>query len=146
MGRPAARVGDMHVCPMFDGPKPHVGGPVLPPGRPNVLIGGLPAATVGNMCTCASAPDVIIMGSLGVFIGGMPAARMGDPTAHGGRIVMGLPTVLIGDIGMGNISMIAQEMTSGILDTLPPNIAKIMSQMVALSQAASNGTPFVEQC
>ena len=101
MGKPAARVGDMHVCPMFDGPKPHVGGQVLPPGRPNVLIGGMPAATVGNMCTCASVPDVIIMGSLGVFIGGMPAARMGDPTAHGGRIVMGLPTVLIGDIGMG---------------------------------------------
>ena len=93
---PAARVGDMHVCPMFDGPKPHVGGPVLPPGAPTVMIGGLPAAVAGGMCTCVGPPDTIAMGSTTVMIGGMPAARMGDTTAHGGSIVLGCFTVLIG--------------------------------------------------
>ena len=93
---PAARVGDMHVCPMSDGPKPHVGGPVMPPGLPTVLIDGMPAATVGNMCTCAGPPDVILQGSATVLIGGKPAARMGDPTAHGGQITVGSPTVMIG--------------------------------------------------
>ena len=92
----AARVSDMHVCPMVTGVVPHVGGPVLPPGAPTVLIGGLPAACVGNMCTCVGPPDVIANGSSTVLIGGMPAARMGDPTAHGGVIVVGCPTVIIG--------------------------------------------------
>ncbi|SDP92533.1 Zn-binding Pro-Ala-Ala-Arg (PAAR) domain-containing protein, incolved in TypeVI secretion [Mucilaginibacter sp. OK268] len=92
----AARVSDMHVCPMFTGPIPHVGGPVLPPGSPTVLIGGLPAACVGDMCTCAGPPDVIANGSATVLIGGKPAARMGDPTAHGGSIIIGCPTVIIG--------------------------------------------------
>lgn len=87
---------DMHTCPMFDGPKPHVGGPIMPPGTPTVLIGNLPAATVGNQCTCVGPPDVIVMGSPTVLIGGKPAARMGDQTAHGGVIVAGFPTVLIG--------------------------------------------------
>lgn len=96
MGLPAARISDMHVCPMFDGPKPHVGGPILPPGAPTVLIGGLPAARVGDMATCVGPPDVIALGSFTVLIGGMPAARMGDMTAHGGAIVVGYPTVLIG--------------------------------------------------
>lgn len=101
MGQPAARVGDMHVCPMWDGPKPHVGGPVMPAGVPNVLIGGMPAVTIGNLCTCASAPDVIAKGSASVLIGGQPAARMGDTTAHGGSIILGCFTVLIGDGGSG---------------------------------------------
>ncbi|HEY5969974.1 MAG TPA: PAAR domain-containing protein [Chitinophagaceae bacterium] len=92
----AARVGDMHVCPLSDGPKPHVGGPVLPPGLPTVMIGGMPAATFGNMCTCASAPDTIIKGSSSVMIGNKPAARQGDQTAHGGMITIGCPTVIIG--------------------------------------------------
>lgn len=96
MSKPAARVGDMHTCPMSDGPKPHVGGPILPPGAPTVLIGGLPAATATNMCTCVGPPDTILMGSATVLIGGKPAARMGDQTAHGGVIVAGCPTVLIG--------------------------------------------------
>ena len=93
---PAARVGDMHVCPLSNGPSPHVGGPVLPPGAPNVLIGGMPAARVGDMLTCAGPPDSIVKGSATVLIGGMPAARMGDSTAHGGTIVAGYPTVNIG--------------------------------------------------
>ena len=92
---PAARVGDMHTCPMSDGPKPHVGGPILPPGQPTVLIGGLPAARVGDMCTCVGPPDTILMGSMKVMIGGKPAARMGDQTAHGGVIVGGYPLVMI---------------------------------------------------
>jgi len=104
MGKPAARVGDMHVCPMITPgvpPIPHVGGPILPPGCPTVLIGGMPAAGMGDMCTCAGPPDSIVLGSTGVFIGGKPAARMGDMTAHGGSIVLGLPTVLIGETGSG---------------------------------------------
>lgn len=96
MGQPAARVGDMHVCPMVTGVVPHVGGPILPPGCPLVLIGGQPAARVGDLAACVGPPDVIAMGSFTVLIGGQPAARMGDMTAHGGAIVMGFPTVLIG--------------------------------------------------
>lgn len=96
MGQPAARVTDMHVCPMVTGIVPHVGGPILPPGGITTLIGGLPAARVGDMCVCVGPPDVIALGSFTTLIGGMPAARMGDMTAHGGSIVLGLPTVLIG--------------------------------------------------
>ena len=93
---PAARVGDMHVCPMVTGPVPHVGGPILPPGGIPVLIGGMPAARVGDMCTCVGPPDVIALGSFTVLIGNMPAARLTSTTAHGGTVVMGCPTVLIG--------------------------------------------------
>lgn len=94
---PAARVGDMHTCPMQNpGPTPHVGGPIMPPGAPTVMIGGMPAATLGNMCTCAGPPDSIVQGSATVLIGGKPAARQGDTTAHGGQIMVGCPTVLIG--------------------------------------------------
>ena len=97
MGQPAARVGDMHTCPMVNpGPVPHVGGPILPPCAVTVLIGGMPAARVGDMAMCVGPPDTIAKGSMSVLIAGMPAARMGDMTAHGGVIVMGLPTVLIG--------------------------------------------------
>lgn len=93
---PAARVTDMHVCPMVTVLVPHVGGPILPPGCPTVLIGMLPAARVGDMAVCVGPPDVIVLGSFTVMIGGQPAARIGDMTAHGGVIVMGLPTVMIG--------------------------------------------------
>jgi uncharacterized Zn-binding protein involved in type VI secretion len=92
----AARISDMHVCPMVTGVVPHVGGPVLPPGSVTVLIGGLPAARVGDLCTCVGPPDSIILGSTTVLIGGVPAARMGDSTAHGGSIIIGCPTVIIG--------------------------------------------------
>jgi uncharacterized Zn-binding protein involved in type VI secretion len=92
----AARITDMHTCPMVTGTVPHVGGPVLPPGEPTVLIGGMPAARVGDMAICTGPPDSIVVGSATVLIGGMPAARMGDVTAHGGTIVAGCPTVLIG--------------------------------------------------
>jgi len=93
---PAARVNDMHVCPMVTVLVPHVGGPILPPGCPTVLIGGMPAARVGDLAFCAGGPDVIALASFTVMIGGMFAARMGDTTAHGGTIVAGEPTVMIG--------------------------------------------------
>ncbi|MEI6708531.1 MAG: PAAR domain-containing protein [Methylococcales bacterium] len=99
MGQPAARLSDMHVCPMVTPgvpPIPHVGGPILPPCAVTVLIGGMPAARVGDMALCVGPPDVIALGSLTVLIMGQPAARMGDTMAHGGTIVMGWPTVLIG--------------------------------------------------
>jgi uncharacterized Zn-binding protein involved in type VI secretion len=96
MGMPAARLTDPHLCPMVTVLVPHVGGPILPPCEPTVLIGGLPAARVSDMATCVGPPDAILMGSLNVLIGGMPAARMGDPTIHGGIIAFGIPFVLIG--------------------------------------------------
>lgn len=93
---PAARVSDMHTCPMVTGVVPHVGGPILPPGCPTVMIGFLPAARVTDMATCVGPPDVIVKGSSSVMIGMMPAARIGDQTAHGGVIVLGCFTVMIG--------------------------------------------------
>jgi len=96
---PAARLTDMHTCPMVTPglpPIPHVGGPIVGPGQPNVIIAGLPAAKVGDSCVCIGPPDTIIKGSATVMIGGIPAARMGDSTAHGGSIVLGASTVMIG--------------------------------------------------
>lgn len=94
---PAARVTDMHTCPMVTGVVPHVGGPILPPGAVTVLIGSLPAARATDMATCVGPPDTIANGSATVTIGKMPAARLGDPTVHGGVIVgPGCPTVIIG--------------------------------------------------
>ena len=94
---PAARVTDMHTCPMVNpGGSPHVGGPIIPAGCPTVLIQGLPAARAGDMATCAGPPDTILAGSSTVLIGGMPSARVGDATAHGGVVAAGCPTVLIG--------------------------------------------------
>lgn len=96
----AARITDMHTCPMqtpaFPSPIPHVGGPITGPGVPTVWIGKMPAAVIGDMCVCVGPPDSIVTGSATVMIGGKPAARMGDTTAHGGTIVIGCVTVLIG--------------------------------------------------
>lgn len=95
----AARITDMHVCPMLSPgtpPLPHVGGPIIGPGVPTVLIGGMPAAVIGDACACVDSPDTIVTGSATVRIGGKPAARMGDATAHGGNVVLGLPTVMVG--------------------------------------------------
>jgi uncharacterized Zn-binding protein involved in type VI secretion len=117
---------DMHTCPESDGPVPHVGGPIIM-GSPNVFIGGLPAARVGDLVTCVGPPDTIAMGSPTVLINGMPAARMGDQTAHGGVIVGGLSTVLIG------------------MATVP--VAPLAPQGAALASAASGaGAPFCATC
>ena len=94
----AARVGDNHTCPIIiPGTGPHTGGPILPPGIANVLIGGQPAAVMGNQCVCAGPPDSISTGSGSVTIGGSPAARMGDSTVHGGSITVGFSSVDIGE-------------------------------------------------
>jgi uncharacterized Zn-binding protein involved in type VI secretion len=93
---PAARVTDMHVCPMVTGIVPHVGGPILPPCATTVLIGFLPAARISDLATCVGPPDMIVMGSTTVLIEYLPAARMGDSTMHGGVIVLGCFTVIIG--------------------------------------------------
>jgi uncharacterized Zn-binding protein involved in type VI secretion len=93
----AARVTDNHICPALNpNGSPHTGGPIMPPGVPNVIIGGSPAATATNQCTCAGPPDVIQRGSSNVFINQKQAARQGDPTAHGGMIAGGCPNVIIG--------------------------------------------------
>jgi uncharacterized Zn-binding protein involved in type VI secretion len=99
MGQPAARLGDMHVCPMVTPgvpPIPHVGGPIMPPCSVTVLTGSMPQARMTDMCVCVGPPDVIMKASMTVFVNSLCAARMGDMTAHGGSIIIGLPTVLIG--------------------------------------------------
>lgn len=98
----AARLTDLHTCPQATGTVPHVGGPIVT-GSPDVIIEGLPAATVGDHATCVGPPDTIVQGSATVFINGKPAARIGDRTAHGGVIISGCATVIIGDVGMGGL-------------------------------------------
>ncbi len=138
MGKPAARIGDMHMCPMVTPgvpPVPHVGGPITGPGCPTVLIGGQPAAVLGDMCTCTGPPDTIAMGSSGVLIGGKPAARLGDQCAHGGSIMLGCMTVLIGETGSGGSSIDQAEAIS----SSPTK----QTQAKALKAAAKEGTPLV---
>ncbi|XXS72216.1 PAAR domain-containing protein [Sorangium sp. So ce131] len=115
---PAARVGDKHLCPVTDGPKPHVGGPILPPGALTVTIGFMPAAREGDMAFCVGKPDKITLGEPTVRICGRSAARVGDMTEHGGKITVGCLSVNIGS----------------------------SPQAAALTQAAQNGTPFCEEC
>jgi uncharacterized Zn-binding protein involved in type VI secretion len=122
---------DMHTCPDSGGPVPHVGGPIIT-GSPNVLIGGLPAARVTDKATCVGLPDTIVMGSTSVFINGLPAARMGDQTAHGGVIVGGLPTVLIGTSG-------AASGGAGVGGSSPP------AGPMCLMKAEKAGAPFVRK-
>ncbi len=93
--QPAARLTDMHLCPAFNGPVPHVGGPIVGPGCPTVLIGGLPAARMNDSAVCVGPKDAIAMGNPLVLIGGLPAARMGDPCSHGGAVTIGCFTVLL---------------------------------------------------
>jgi uncharacterized Zn-binding protein involved in type VI secretion len=115
---PAARISDMHTCPMVNpGPVPHVGGPISS-GESSVLIGNMPAARVGDSAVCVPATDTIAAGASNVLIGNKPAARLGDSTAHGGVIVAGCPTVMIG--------------------TSP--------QSATLTAAATSGAPFCEEC
>lgn len=151
MGKPAARIGDMHVCPMVTPgtpPIPHVGGPVTGPGCPTVLIGGMPAAVMGDMCVCVGPPDTIVLGSSGVLIGGKPAARMGDQCAHGGAITVGCPTVLIGEAAGGGGGSLAVMPVSVLLnvmksDGFTPQKKGIIGHTVVMKQAAKEGKPFV---
>ena len=144
----------MHMCPMVTPgtpPIPHVGGPVIGPGCPTVLICNMPAATMGDMCMCVGPPDTIILGSTGVFIGGKMAARMGDMCAHGGMITMGAPTVLIGEMSPGGpgapvlggmMAAIGRgmnvliELLTGDLDTL---VAKAQASAAGAADGATKG-------
>ncbi len=146
---PAARLTDFHVCPMVTGVVPHVGGPILPPCAPTVFTVNLPQAKVGDMATCAGPPDVIIKGSMGVFVMGMPAARMFDMTVHGGTIMMGAPTVIIGEVSpgspsAGDISVVMPGIAPVVGDQHGnPDVAQAVKTMIA---AGHSGTPFCEQC
>jgi uncharacterized Zn-binding protein involved in type VI secretion len=145
MGKPAARIGDMHTCPMVTGVVPHVGGPVLPPCAVTVLTGGIPQARVGDMLTCVGPPDVIVMGSPTVHVNGMMAARMGDMTAHGGVIIIGLPTVLIGEAGGASVAAggFKQVLLKMALEGEAGDATETVKAMIA---AARDGKPFCEQC
>jgi uncharacterized Zn-binding protein involved in type VI secretion len=148
MGQPAARLTDIHTCPMVTPglpPIPHVGGPIVGPGCPTVLIGNMPAAVMGDMCICVGPPDTIIMGSTGVFIGGKPAARMGDPTAHGGTIALGCPTVLIGETGaaVAQAPAAASQMVAGAVNSMGLAANIRASHILAMKAAALSGSPLV---
>jgi len=171
MGMPAARITDNHVCPMVTGIVPHVGGPIIT-GCYTVLTGSLPQARITDMCICVGPPDVIVVGAFTVIVGGMPAARIGDNTAHGGVIVTGLPTVLIGDsgasgggggggaagIGGGGIFNVPVAGKPGdrtigddgsVVADLGTTVAGMPSpedQASSLIDASRNGTPFVQRC
>jgi uncharacterized Zn-binding protein involved in type VI secretion len=161
----------MHVCPMVTGIVPHVGGPIVT-GCYTVLTGSMPQARISDMCVCVGPPDVIVVGAFTVIVGGMPAARIGDNTAHGGVIVTGLPTVLIGDSGAGggggggggpggsgggafNVPVAGQsgDPTKGDDDSWMASLGTVASalpspaaQAQALIAAAESGVPFVERC
>jgi uncharacterized Zn-binding protein involved in type VI secretion len=170
MGKPAARIGDMHVCPMVTPgtpPVPHVGGPITGPGCPTVLIGGMPAAVMGDICTCVGPPATVVLGSTGVFFGGKPAARMGDQTAHGGTISVGFPTVMIGEMspgagsGMGGAAgggsagsgvagaaggQTYKKASREALSNAPPQDSLKAAQVACFLQAAEEGTPYFHCC
>jgi uncharacterized Zn-binding protein involved in type VI secretion len=130
----------MHACPLVTGIVPHVGGPILAPGAPTVLIGNLPAARVSDTVTCVGPPDVIAKGSLTVLIMGLPAARMGDTTVHGGSIVLGWPTVMIGDAPG------AAGPTFGpgiILEGTPAEQAILAALLARIRDSGPNGAAFI---
>jgi uncharacterized Zn-binding protein involved in type VI secretion len=133
----------MHTCPMVNpGPVPHVGGPILPPCKVNVLTGKLPQARITDRAVCVGPPDMIAKGSATVLVGSLPAARLGDNTVHGGVIVAGCPTVLIGDAGGGGG---AGGGGAGAMAAAAA-LSEPMLQAQALIAAAKAGIPFVERC
>lgn len=165
-GMPAARIGDNHVCPMVTGVVPHVGGPISL-GEFTVLTGSMPQARIGDLCVCVGPPDVIAMGAFTVLVGGKPAARIGDLTAHGGTIVVGLPSVLIGmapgeggggapgapGAGSGGKAKDAEGATRNAASmALAPFANSTIAFHQATAQArtwiraAQEGTPFCEVC
>ncbi len=141
---PAARLGDMHACPQVTGVVPHVGGPILPACAPTVLIGDMPAARVTDLLTCVGPPDSIAMGSPTVLIGNLMAARMGDPTVHGGVIVLGCPTVMIGEVGMGSPVTVLPlaPVAAGAAGDLPPGPLQPVEQSASDTDPGSgDGVP-----
>ncbi len=144
MGKPAARITDMHVCPKRTRKVPHIGGPIVA-GSPNVIIGGMPAARVGDMAVCVGPPDKISTGSSTVLISGKSAARMGDSTAHGGKIVTGFPTVLIGDSGGSGVSGGSASVTpQAQADSDSGNTE--FAQAIALTSATQKNKDVCEIC
>ena len=131
---PAARVGDMHTCPMVTPgvpPVPHVGGPIMPPGVLTVLVANQPAACMFDMATCVGPPDSITQGCFTVLIGGKPAASVSHMTAHGGIIVAGMPTVLYGGTTISSSNPMASDLA--ILN-LVSNSPTLMGKMDSLLQ------------
>mgnify|MGYP001482925859 CR=1 FL=1 len=145
MSMPAARVGDAHVCPMTTGTVPHVGGPIMPMCAFNVLTGNLPQARISDKAMCSGPTDMIALGAFTVLVKGMPAARMGDLTAHGGVIVGGMPTVLIGNAGSANLGAIGQSMVTTIIGDKVTEVAKAKMKETLIA-AAKQGLPFCEPC
>src|SRR5262245_11820661 len=126
---------DMHTCPLVTGVVPHVGGPILPPCCPTVLIGMLPAARMTDMATCVGPPDAIAKGSPTVLIGALMAARLGDLTLHGGVIVAPCcPTVIIGDAPGGSI----------ILRGTPAEQAQLRALIESSRTAGPLGQAFIQ--
>ncbi len=139
MAGPAATIGSMHTCPMVTGTVPHVGGPVIGPGEPTVLIGGKPAAVMGDSVTCAGPPDTIVQGESTVLIGGKPAATIGSMTAHGGVITTGESTVLIGTGGSGaSATMAVNSIPFPDISFVSKVLASVVGQGDSLAQAQQN--------
>ncbi|MGK0365070.1 MAG: putative Zn-binding protein involved in type VI secretion [Saprospiraceae bacterium] len=139
----AARLSDMHICPMQTPavvPIPHVGGPIVQPSAPTVLIGGMPAACAGAMCTCIGPPDVILPATTGararVLVNKLPLAAMGDMTAHGGTIIIGCPTVLI---GTGGVSI------PSLPDIEIPDVAALADEIASTTQALQDEQAELEE-
>jgi uncharacterized Zn-binding protein involved in type VI secretion len=161
LGQPAARLTDLHTCPLVTGVVPHVGGPILVPGMPTVLTGKLPQARVTDTCICVGPPDIIVQGSPTVLVGGLMAARMGDMTAHGGVITKGEPTVLIGTgggggggggaggtvgVSSGASSDTGSDVIGAAIGALAMGGYTPMPQARANKDAAAARTPFIERC
>ena len=144
MGQPAARLTDMHVGPMVTGVVPHVGGPVGPVFQATVLTGGLPQARIGDMAVCTGPPDTILLGAFTVLVVGKPAARLGDSCVHGGKIVFGLPTVLIGEAGSGSVDA-ASMAAAGPMGLEGQGIAASEMKKTAIA-AAKEGLPLMRKC
>ena len=142
MFAPAARITDMHVCPMVTGLVPHVGGPILPPGHPMTLIAGIPAARLGDMAVCVGPPDVIVTGAFTCLVNGKPLARLGDSCAHGGKIVLGCMTVLVGDSGGGSANP-AVAMMMAARAAAKPFVEKNCAAKAALESL--KGSPLLKQ-
>jgi uncharacterized Zn-binding protein involved in type VI secretion len=169
VGQPAARITDMHTCPMVTGIVPHVGGPIVT-GAWTVLTGNMPQARITDTCVCVGPPDMIVQGAFTVLVGGLPAARLGDMTSHGGIIVTGLPTVLIGDEaasgggggggapggagspvtwsggGPGGSNAGDAGSTAASVASSAAAMSSPADQAQALIEAAKDGTPFCARC
>jgi len=145
-------MGDFHMCPMVTPgvpPIPHVGGPIMM-GMPTVLIGNMPAATLGSMCTCVGPPDSIILGSMGVLIGGKPAARLGDMCAHGGMVMVGFPTVIIGELSPGGpnpvvvvVAALLSVIQKVMIQEERGDVDMVKAQTARMMIASEQGTAFV---